>query len=50
MDGEIRRECSVCGGKISTTFWLEGMEQIDKFKGLDIGGNRIVRLVFRKLK
>jgi hypothetical protein len=51
MNGEIRRECRVCGSKITTTFWLEeGMEQIDKFKSVGVGGNRIVRLVFRKLK
>ena len=33
----------------NTNFWLEDPKEIDKFKGLSVDGERIVRLIFRKL-
>jgi len=36
--------------KITTNFWLKDSKEIDRFKGLGVDGERIVRLVFRKLR
>jgi len=50
MEGGISGECNLCGSTVITNLWLEDPKKIDKFEGISVDGERIVRLVFRKLR